>query len=55
MFWLITDGFSNIESGLQKQMKQKTVRILTILFGGASQTNDFAQFGEVIHLKDAVG
>jgi hypothetical protein len=52
---VITDGFSNIESGLQKQMKGREVKILTILFGGASQTNDFAQFGEVIHLKDAVG
>jgi hypothetical protein len=50
---VITDGFSSIESELQKQMKQKKVKILTILFGGASQTNDFAQFGEVIHLKDA--
>jgi hypothetical protein len=52
---VITDGFSNIESGLQKQMKSKGVKILTILFGGASERNDFAQFGEVIHLKDAVG
>jgi hypothetical protein len=50
---VITDGFSNIESGLQKQMKGKGVKILTILFGGASPANDFAQFGEVIHLKDA--
>jgi len=50
---VITDGYSNIEAELQKQMKQKKVKILTILFGGASQTNDFAQFGEVIHLKDA--
>ena len=50
---VITDGFSNIEIGLQKQMKGRGVKILTILFGGASQTNDFAQFGEVIHLKDA--
>jgi len=52
---VITDGFSNIEPELQKQMKGKGVRILTILFGGASETNDFAQFGEVIHLKNAVG
>jgi hypothetical protein len=50
---VIRDGFSSIEAGLHKQMKGKGVRILTILFGGASQTNDFAQFGEVIHLKDA--
>ena len=52
---VITDGYSNIESGLQKQMKGKAVKILTILFGGASEKNDFAQFGEVIHLKNAVG
>ena len=52
---VITDGFSNIESGLHKQMKGKAVTILTILFGGGSERNDFAQFGEVIHLKDAVG
>ena len=52
---VITDGFSNIETALQKQMKSKGVKILTILFGGASERNDFAQFGEVIHLKDAVG
>ena len=52
---VLTDGFSNIESELQKQMKGKGVKILTILFGGASEKNDFAQFGEVIHLKDAVG
>jgi len=52
---VITDGYSSIESELQKQMKGKGVRILTILFGGASEKNDFAQFGEVIHLKNAVG
>jgi hypothetical protein len=52
---VITDGFSNIEAELQKQMKGKGVKILTILFGGASERNDFVQFGEVIHLKNAVG
>jgi hypothetical protein len=52
---VITDGFSSIESDNRKQMKNKGVKILTILFGGASEKNDFAQFGEVIHLKDAVG
>jgi len=50
---VITDGYSSIEPELQKQMKGKGVRILTILFGGASEHNDFAQFGEVMHLKDA--
>ncbi len=51
---VITDGFSSIESELQEQMKRKGVSILTILFGGASPANDFAQFGEVIHLKEAL-
>jgi len=50
---VITDGYSSISAELQKRMKEKGERIVTILFGGASQTNDFAQFGEVIHLKDA--
>jgi len=52
---VITDGYSSINDELQKQMKERGVRILTILFGGASERNDFASFGEVIHLKDAVG
>jgi hypothetical protein len=51
---VITDGYSNIGAPLQDQMKGKRVRTLTILFGGATQTNDFVQFGEVIHLRDAV-
>ncbi len=52
---VITDGFSSIEPDLQKQMKQRGVKILTILFGGANESCDFANFGEVIHLNNAVG
>lgn len=51
---VITDGYSSIEPELQKQMKQRTVKVLTILFGGANESCDFADFGEVIHLRDAI-
>jgi hypothetical protein len=51
---VITDGYSSISADLQKRMKEKGERILTILFGGASERNDFASFGEVVHLQNAV-
>ena len=51
---VFTDGYSSIDQELQEQMKRKDVKILTVLFGGAYQTCDFARFGEVIHLRNAV-
>jgi len=51
---VITDGYSSIEPELQKEMKKKGVKILTILFGGANESCDFDDFGDVIHLKNAI-
>lgn len=49
---IITDGYAWMKSELQEQLKARQLSTLTILFGRQQTCDEFAPFGEVVHLED---
>ena len=49
---IITDGYASMSDELKKQIKQHGLTTLTVLFDDAQTCEDFAQFGDVVYLKD---
>jgi len=50
---IITDGYAGTGVVKQEEMKKHKLRILTILFGGKADCDEFAPFGGVVQLEDA--
>jgi hypothetical protein len=49
---IITDGYASMNDDLKPQLKQHGVKTLTILFAGATECEDFAEFGDLVQLED---
>ena len=49
---IITDGYASMSDDLKQRLKRHGLVTLTILFDDAQTCEDFAQFGEVVLLKD---
>lgn len=51
---VITDGYAELNDALQHELKRRGVRILTILFDGATECKEFAPLGDVVQLNDVM-
>ena len=49
---IITDGYASMDENLKKELKNKGLVTLTILFDDAQTCEDFAAFGDVVQLED---
>ena len=49
---IITDGHANMTEQNQEQLKARTFRNLTVLFGGRSESPEFQVLGDVVQLDD---
>jgi len=49
---IITDGYASMSKELKEQLAKQRLVTLTILFDDAQTCEDFAQFGEVVHLDE---
>jgi len=47
---VITDGYADLNEENREAMKEKRVRIMTILFGGKTDCEEFLPFGDVVQL-----
>ncbi len=50
---IITDGYASMDAVKQEELKKHKLRILTMLFGGKADCDEFAPFGDVVQLEDA--
>ncbi len=49
---IITDGYASMDENLMEELKKRGLVTLTILFDDAQGCEDFALFGDVVHLED---
>jgi hypothetical protein len=49
---VITDGYASISADKQAELKKRKLQVLTILFGGKNDCEEFAPFGDVVQLAD---
>jgi hypothetical protein len=49
---VITDGYASLENSLQEELRKRRVRILTILFDGKTECEEFEPFGDAVQLED---
>ena len=49
---ILTDGFACLDEAKQEELKKRKLQILTILFGGKWNCDDFAPFGDVVQLDE---
>jgi len=49
---IITDGYASMSEELAKELKRIRLATLTILFGEATDCEEFARFGDVVFLDD---
>jgi len=49
---VLTDGYASLKEESAEKLKRAGVRVLTILFGGKGDCDEFAAFGPVMLLKD---
>ena len=49
---IITDGFASMDPELQEQLTSRKLQTLTILFESGQECEDFAPFGDIVHLDD---
>lgn len=48
---VLTDGYASLKPDLGKQLQERRLRVLTILFGGKSDCPEFATLGDVVQLS----
>jgi len=51
---VMTDGYASMNQDNQDKLRKAGVRILTVLFGGKTDCDDFEPFGPVMPLEEAV-
>ena len=49
---VLTDGYADLDKDLQDGLRKRRVRILTILFGGKDECEEFGPLGDVVQLDD---
>ena len=49
---ILTDGYASLQTEHSERLKQSRVRTLTVLFGGKTDCDEFAPFGDVVQLAD---
>jgi hypothetical protein len=49
---VITDGYASLRVDSSERLKERHVSILTVLFGGKTDCDEFAPFGDVVQLAD---
>ena len=52
---IITDGYACLEEEKQQELKRRKLQTLTVMFGGKSDCDEFACFGDVVQLADITG
>ena len=49
---ILTDGYANLAEDKQTELKNRKVRMLTVLFGGKMECAEFAPFGDILQLNE---
>jgi hypothetical protein len=49
---VLTDGYACLNKEKQEELKARTTQVLTILFGGRKDCEEFASLGDVVQLED---
>jgi hypothetical protein len=49
---VLTDGYASLKEENAEKLKRAGVKVLTILFGGKTDCEEFAPFGPVMQLED---
>ena len=49
---ILTDGYASLDKEKQEEMKKRKVQTLTMLFGGKTDCEEFAPWGDVVQLED---
>ncbi|MFH1739848.1 MAG: hypothetical protein ABIH23_12625 [bacterium] len=49
---ILTDGYASMLEENQQQLKARTFRALTVLFGGRTDSPEFEALGDVLQLED---
>jgi len=49
---ILTDGYASLDEDKQAELKTHKLQALTILFGGKTDCDEFAPFGDVVQLED---
>ncbi|HOZ46744.1 MAG TPA: hypothetical protein PLO37_16445 [Candidatus Hydrogenedentes bacterium] len=49
---ILTDGCASMTEENQRQLKARTFRALTVLFGGRSDSPEFEALGDVVQLDE---
>lgn len=49
---ILTDGYASLDDNKQTELKKLKLQALTILFGGKTDCDEFAPFGDVVQLDD---
>ena len=49
---VLTDGYASMEAENAQSLKQHRLRTLTVLFGGKTDCEEFARFGDVLQLEE---
>ena len=49
---ILTDGYAGLQAENSERLKQRHVSTLTVLFGGKTDCEEFAPFGDIVQLTD---
>ena len=49
---ILTDGYAGLNGDKQAELKKRKLQALTILFGGKTDCEEFAPFGDVVQLSE---
>jgi predicted metal-dependent peptidase len=49
---ILTDGYASLRAENSERLKQRRTCTLTVLFGGKTECEEFAPFGDVVQLAD---
>lgn len=50
---IFTDGYASLNKEIQEELKTKKTQVLTVLFGGRMDCEEFAPLGDVVQLEDS--
>ena len=49
---ILTDGYASLANEKQKELKQRRLRVLTVLFGGRKDSPELEPLGDVVQLEE---
>ena len=49
---IFTDGYAGLRAESSERLEQRHLSTLTVLFGGKTDCEEFAPFGDVVQLED---